>query len=99
MPDDVKTSEPTKPRHVATYAQDKRTGGYNIRIVGEYPEKFAGREVPVTRKDGSKNTEKLTRLLWSGPDKDPETKKETGRQAALYSFQARPREEQQEMPF
>lgn len=94
------TETPTAKRlHTATYATDKRTGGYNIRIVGPYPEKFAGREVPVSTKGGQEHTEKLVRLLWSGPDKDPQTGEPTGRNAALYSFASKPREEEPEPVF
>lgn len=93
------TDTAPKTLHTATYATDNRSGGYNVRVVGPYPEKFAGREVPVQTKGGSTHNEKLVRLLWTGPDKDPQTGALTGRQAALYKFEAKPREEQQEMPF
>lgn len=100
-PSGTATAKPdtAKRKHRATYARDKRSGGYNIRVVGEYPERFAGREVPVTRKDDSEQSEKLLKLLWSGDDTDPETKKPTGRKAALYSFEPRPRDEQEETEF
>lgn len=74
-------------QHKATYARDKRKGGYLIRVAGPFAERFAGREVPVTRKDDSTNTEKLLELVWTGPDK------ESGKPVALYSFEPRPRDE------
>lgn len=83
-----------KPKHIATYATDKKKGGYLIRVAGEYPERFAGREVPVTRRDGTKSVEKLERLIWTGKDA------ETGDNVALYKFEARPRDDAQvELPF
>lgn len=76
-----------KPLHKATYATDKKKGGYLIRIAGPYPEKFAGREVPVTTKAGAQHAEKLVRLIWSGADT------ETGERVALYTFESKPRGE------
>lgn len=75
------------PLHKATYARDKRKGGYLVRVAGPYPEAFAGRDVPVTRRDGSQSTEKLTGLIWSGIDED------SGDRVALYSFEPRPRDD------
>lgn len=73
-------------QHKATYASDKRSGGYNIRIEGPNANAFAGREVPVTLRDGTEHPEKLVRVLWSGKDR------ESGANVALYSFEAKPRE-------
>lgn len=73
--------------HKATYASNKREGGYLIRVAGPTAGAFAGREVPVTRRDGSESTEKLTGLIWTGIDD------ESGEKVALYHFEARPREE------
>lgn len=84
------------PQHRATYARDKRKGGYLIRVAGPYPEKFAGREVPVTRMDGTVSTEMLDALIWTGVDE------ERGGNVALYSFIARPRDEDRaadDLPF
>lgn len=87
-----------KREHVATYAQDKKKGGYLVRVIGPSADKFAGREVPVTNREGAEHMEKLDRLVWSGidagiPAKDgkPEIKG-TGKPAALYTFTAKPRE-------
>jgi hypothetical protein len=82
-----------KPLHRATYATDKRNGGYLIRVVGPYPEKFAGEEVPVTTKAGTVHAEKLIRLIWTGADL------ESGERVALYKFESRPREEQEKVVF
>lgn len=72
--------------HRATYARDKRKGGYLIRIAGPNAAKFAGREVPVTMKNGDEHNEKLTGLIWTGVDN------ESGDPIALYSFESRPRD-------
>lgn len=79
--------EKKKRQHKATYARDKRKGGYIVRVAGPHADKFAGRVVPVTRRDESESEEKLLALLWTGPDS------ETGETVALYSFEARPRED------
>lgn len=80
-------------RHVATYATDKRSGGYIIRVTGPHASRFAGREVPVSRKDKTESLEKLIKLIWSGKDK------ETGEPVALYHFEARPRDELPDFDF
>ena len=67
--------------HKATYARDKRLGGYIIRVEGPHASKFADREVTVTRRNGSENTEQLTDLIWSGTDED------SGQSIALYYFE------------
>lgn len=85
-------TEAPKRQHRATYATDKRNGGYMVRVVGPYPERFAGREVPVNTKAGSEHVEKLTRLVWTGTDK------ETGEKVALYKFEPKP-QEQEEIQF
>jgi hypothetical protein len=88
----------TKTQHIATYASDKRKGGYMVRIVGPHANAFAGREVPITRRDGTASKEILERLTWSGPDTDKEGNP-TGKNAALYTFKAKPRNEDDEIPF
>ena len=79
-------------KHRATYSTDKKKGGYLVRVEGPYPEKFAGREIPVTTRDGKEHIEKLVRLIWTGKDK------ETGVPVSLYTFEPKPRE-MEEMPF
>lgn len=88
-------SETTPARqHKATYARDRRNGGYIIRVLGPNAAKFAGRDVPVTRRDDSESMEHLDTLVWQGTDDD------TGKPVALYTFEARPREElDDEIPF
>lgn len=73
-------------QHKATYAKDKRKGGYLIRVEGPSSNMFAGREVPVTTKDGAEHVEKLMALIWSGVDK------ESGKPVTLYHFESKPRE-------
>jgi len=67
-------------QHKATYARDKRKGGYLIRVEGPYANRFAKRVVPVTRKNNSESEEEIDQLVWSGKDK------ETGKPVALYTF-------------
>jgi len=83
----------TKRQHRATYASDRRNGGYMIRVVGPTPEKFAGREVPVTTRAGAEHMEHLTRLTWTGADR------ETGELVALYQFQSKPKGDIEEAAF
>lgn len=86
--------ETPKTLHKATYARDKRKGGYLVRVAGPYPERFAGRTVPVTMKNGESHDEKLTGLIWTGTDT------ENGGLVALYTFEPRPREDvEKDMPF
>lgn len=84
----------TKRQHKATYATDKRNGGYLIRISGPTPEKFVGQEVPVTQRSGEEHKERLTRLVWTGPDTN-----NPGEKVALYKFEPRPRDPEQEVTF
>lgn len=72
--------------HRATYARDKRLGGYMVRVEGPHANRFAGRTVPVTLKDGSEHTHTLSDLVWAGQDN------ESGKPVALYHFEAEPRE-------
>jgi hypothetical protein len=88
---DAAAAKPER-KHKATYASDKRTGGYLVRVSGPYPEKFIGREVPVTTRMGAEHVEKLVKLVWTGKDQ------ESGEPVALYKFEAKPREDVQ-LPF
>lgn len=72
--------------HRATFARDKRKGGYIIRVEGPTAESFAGREIPVTMKDGKERMEKVDALLWMGVDQ------RNGSKVALYSFTQKPRD-------
>lgn len=87
-----KSKTESKRRHRATYAADKRNGGWLVRITGPNADRFVDVEVPVTMKDGTEHQEKLTRLIWSGPDVDPKSGDPTGLKAGLYRFESRPRE-------
>lgn len=87
------TPAPQQRRHKATYATDKRKGGYIVRVEGPECEKFAGRIVPVTMRSGDEHEEQLNRLLWSGiNDSD-------GKPVALYSFVSRPKVELRQTEF
>lgn len=79
----LKSVAPAQRSHKATYARDKRKGGYLIRIEGPHSAKFAGRAVPVTMKDNSEHNEDLDTLVWSGT--------QDGKNVALYTFKAKPR--------
>lgn len=72
--------------HKATYSTDKKNGGYIVRVEGPTSNAFVNREVPVTTKDGSEHTEKLTKIIWTGIDK------ESGKPVTLYKFESKPRE-------
>lgn len=83
--------------HKATYATDKRNGGYLVRVAGPNASAFVGREVPVTTKGDDEHMEKLIRLVWSGTD-NGEVSGYVG-PCALYKFESKPREKQDEIPF
>lgn len=74
-----------KRQHVATYARDKKKGGYIIRVEGPSSSAFAGREVPVSTLAGTEHTEKLIALIWTGKNK------ETNKPVSLYTFAAKPK--------
>lgn len=92
----VQTIAPTvsggKRAHKASFSNDKKRGGYNICVEGPKANMFAGRIVPVTKKDGTETEEKLVRLTWSGPDP------ETGKFLAFYTFEPHPPADE-ELPF
>lgn len=93
------TQENTQRRHKATYARDKKKGGYLIRVSGPHAGAFAGREVPVTTLNGEEHPEKLLALLWTGLD-DGQYGGIAGTPIALYSFEARPRDDDEDaLPF
>ena len=89
MADKTEVIEKTAPTraHRATFATDKRKGGYIIRVEAPRAAEFVGREIPVTLRDGTENTEKLVKLIWSGKDA------ESGAPCALYTFAPKPRGE------
>lgn len=86
-------------QHRATYARDKKKGGYLVRVAGPNANAFAGREIPVTTLDGSEHAEKLIRLIWTGVDTG-EYGGVAGQPIALYTFEAKPREDTvDDLPF
>ena len=85
----------TQRMHKATYARDKKKGGYLIRIIGPNAADFAGRKVPVTRMDNSEHEETLDALIWVGIDEGTEKFAGTGKPCALYSFVPHPRDEKE----
>lgn len=89
------TNATTAPKrtHKATYARDKRQGGYLIRVQGPHAAKFAGREVPVTMRSGEEHTEVLEDLIWTGIDQ------ESAEPVALYHFESRPAEKLPDVEF
>lgn len=92
-PKDDSESSAKKPKHRATYATDKRNGGYLIRVVGPQSNAFAGREVPVLLKSGESHPEKLVKVVWTGKDQ------ESGEAVTLYKFEAKPRGDDAEVEF
>lgn len=88
-----------KRQHKATYARDKKKGGYLIRVIGPHAAQFAGREVPVTRRDDSESMETLSDLVWSGIDEGTPDNPGTGKPAALYAFVPKPKDPDDEIPF
>lgn len=93
------TPDAPKRKHKATYTKDKKKGGYLVRVVGPHAARFAGREVPVTTKAGGEHHEKLERLLWSGVDVGTDNFPGTGEPVALYTFAAKPKDENEVLPF
>lgn len=86
-----------KRQHRATYARDKKNGGYIIRVQGPMCNRFAGRVVPVVTKDGSEHDETLTNLIWVGAD-DGTLSGYTG-PVALYNFTSKPKVQEDDLPF
>lgn len=83
---DNEQQTPRKRLHKATFATDKRNPGkFLIRVQGPTASAFAGREVPVMRKDDSESMEKLTRCVWAGTDE------ESKQPVALYHFEPKPK--------
>jgi len=93
MPKSEAMKSESKRMHKATYARDKRKGGYLIRISGPHAGSFAGQDVPVTTMAGEEHDEKLTGLIWAGVDS------KNGEPVALYRFESKPREKVEEFEF
>lgn len=96
------TKEAAERQHVATFSFNQRAQQYNVRVVGPHADKFAGREIPVSRLNKPDSIEKLTRMLKSGIDEGKVVPENKGKMYALYSFVQKPRaveEEEQEIKF
>jgi len=92
MAENIGTAEVKRAHlHKATYARDKKKGGYLVRVAGPTAAVFAGRDVPVTMLDGTDHIEKLVKLIWSGTDTG-EYGGRAGEPIALYTFASKPRE-------
>jgi len=92
-------AEEKKRSHKATYAKDKKKGGYLVRVIGPHAVSFAGRTIPVTKRDDTEDNETLDSLIWSGVDTGTPEQKGTGLPVALYSFKAKPKGEEEEIAF
>lgn len=90
-----KDTEPGKVerKHRATFARDKRKGGFIVRVEGPNANAFSHREVPVTKKDGSETPVTLTDLIWTGADRD------SGKPIALYGMVPTERNEVEDATF
>lgn len=88
--------------HKATFATDKKNPGkYLIRVIGPNAGAFAGRAVPVIKKDDTETVETLTKCIWLGVDDGTAERPGSGEPAALYKFEEKPKEEldADEIPF
>lgn len=85
-------------QHRATYARDKKKGGYLVRVSGPHANAFAGRKVPVSTLRGEEHEEELDALIWSGIDTG-EYGGTPGEPIALYSFKPSPRDDSDDVPF
>jgi len=85
-----------KREHKATFAADKRNGGFCVRIIGPHANKFSGKIVPVTKRDDTETLEQLDRVVWTGIDTGVPAKDGkpaivgTGKPVALYTFIPKP---------
>lgn len=79
-----------KRMHKATYARDKRKGGYLVRVVGPHATAFGKKIVPVVRRDDSETEEALEVVVWSGIDTGTPDNPGTGKPVALYTFAKKP---------
>lgn len=84
--------------HKATYARDRKKGGYLVRVSGPTAGSFAGRAVPVVTISGAEHTEELDALIWTGIDTG-EYGGKPGEPVALYSFKPSPKDDAEDLPF
>lgn len=80
-------------QHRANYSRDNVNGGWLIRVVGPFANRFRGREVPVLTNSGENHPEKLDKLIWSGVDEGNVNPADKGKNVALYSFLPKPKDE------
>jgi hypothetical protein len=88
----AKAEDGKKRAHKATYAKDKHTGGYLVRVHGPQATQFAGRVVPVSKMDGTESEETLSSLVWAGVDTGFNDRPGDGKPVALYKFEAKPKD-------
>jgi hypothetical protein len=88
-----------KRAHKATFATDKRNGGYLVRVIGPHANAFGGKIVPVVKRDDSETMEELGRVVWFGIDTGTEQQPGTGKPVALYTFIPKGRSEGDEPLF
>jgi len=92
--EETATAEGAKRTHKASYAKDKRQGGYLIRVQGPKSNMFVGRTVPVSKKDSTDEDQiELIEIVWSGKDDD------TGAPVTLYKFKPKLKEDRDSIPF
>lgn len=87
----VRVKSGAKREHKATYARDKRNGGYLVRVIGPHANKFVGKIVPVVKRDDSESEELLEAVVWTGIDTGTEQNPGTGKPVALYMMAAKPK--------
>lgn len=87
----VPVKQGAKRLHKATYARDKRNGGYLVRVIGPHANAFGGKIVPVLKRDDSESEEALDVVVWSGTDTGTPTQPGTGKPVALYTFTQKPK--------
>ena len=68
-----------KRAHLAKFKR-LRNGAWGVIVTGPQAGAFAGRTIPVTKRDKSETTVTTSKLLWTGPAKFG------GGQAAIYSI-------------
>jgi len=87
----VPVKQGAKRLHKATYARDKRNGGYLVRVIGPHANAFGGKIVPVLKRDDTESEEALEVVVWSGTDTGTPTQPGTGKPVALYTFTQKPK--------
>lgn len=74
--------------HIVTFTKGSDPGQYRVRLQDPQAADAEGYEVPVTRKGGSTETVKLTKLVFVGvDDRDFPDRPASGLPVALYEFE------------